>query len=272
MDFYKLKWKLKFRGEQIRGWFKLQKFNYIINHNLMGDDEMYYRLTRSNLQDLVKADPEQEYLEEHGLLPDEPEPEEEEPLPEPEPEEPGLIRRMDSFDLLYCPLCVGNAVFFVDELKEFEDRTEIAVRISEDFGNIERTDRAVVPHQDGARYDPVTLDFEAFRWDRIDSRLRFMPLVCEDEAQAAANGPVRTVQNLVLRVDKTLAEERLSPLCLEYAYQCSEVGYDWCMVDHSHNPVLYELKMAGNRETEQDIFAKIGRYCPHYWKSNNLGG
>ena len=71
MDVYKLKWKMRFRLKKLKGFFKLCEYNFRHKHNLEGDDQFYYYLQRQLMQDLVKADPEQEYLEEHGLLPEE---------------------------------------------------------------------------------------------------------------------------------------------------------------------------------------------------------
>lgn len=270
MGFYKWKWKMKFRLEKLQGFFKLCKYNFYHKFNLEGDDQFYYYLQRNLLRDLVKTSAEHEYLEAHGLLPEEPEPEEElEPELEEEPE-PGLIRKFDFLDLMHFSFSIGTTTYVVDELKEFADRTEIVMKILEDYGETERTEQVTVPHQDGARYDPVTLNGEAFRWDRVDARLRAMPVVDEDAAMAAAQGPVRRVQELVLRVDKALAEERLSPLCLEYAYRCSEEGYDWCVLDHSHTTVLYELKMGKTREDEYIISRDLGGYCPHYFEEAGL--
>ena len=262
MDFYKLKWKLKFRWKKFKGRLKLLKINYIINHNLMGEDEFYYRITRKNLQDLVKADPEQEYLEEHGLLPDEPEEEMEEPLPEPEPEEPGLLRKWDFYDLMTQAIAVGKTVYMVFSVKEFQDRTVLVMKIpSSDFGveDIEETIEA--PHEDGARYDAFSFDGECWRWDRKDGHLRFCPVVCE----TGETCPVRGLQGLALRVDKALAEERLSHECLEYAYSCTEEGYDWCMLDHAHHPVVEELDMITNQEDKWEHLRDMSFHCLSYW-------
>lgn len=266
MGWYKLKWKMKFRVKKVKGFFTLCKYNFYHKFNLEGDDQFYYHLQRNLLRDLVKTSAEHEYLEEHGLLPEEPEPEEVlEPEPMEEPE-PGLIRKFDFLDLMHFAFSIGKTTYCVEELKEFEDRTEITMKLLEDYGEDERTEQAVVPHQDGARHDPFTLNGEDFRWDRVDARLRVLPVVYEDAAMAAEQGRVRTVQDLVLRVDKALAEEQLSPLCLEYAYQCSEEGYDWCMLDRSHVPVLYELKMAKDKEAEYLVMRDLGGYCPHYYE------
>lgn len=270
MDFYKLKWKMRFRMKKVNGFFKLCKYNYLHKFNLEGDDAFYYHMQRQLMRDLIKADPEREYLIDHGLLPEEPE-EEMEVEPEPIPE-PGLLRSFTFFDLMCFSVSIGNTTFLVNELKEFEDRTEMTVKIMEGIGDEEREVHTVVPHETGARYDPVTLDGEDFRWDRADARLRAMPVVCEDAAQAAQDGPVRVVQELTLRVDKALAEEKLSPLCLEYAYQCSEAGYDWCLLDHAHIPVLYELKTAQTQEAALEVFRNLRFFCPHYCKQSGLDG
>ena len=271
MDFYKLKWKLQFRKKQLKGFFTLCKYNYYHKFNLEGDDQFYYHMQRQLLRDLIKARPEQEYLEEHGLLPEEPEAE-----PEAEPEiepavEPGLLRSFGFFDQMCFAFSISGTTFCVEELKEFEDRTEIAVKLLENYGEEERVERAAAPHEAGARYDPVTLDGETFRWDRADGRLRPLPVVCEDAAQAAERGPVRMVQELVLRVDKALAEEKLSAQCLEYACQCSDAGYDWCVLDNAHYPALYELQLAeGNTEAARSLLMDLRFYCPHYCRESGL--
>ena len=270
MDFYKLKWKMKFRMKKLKGFFTLCKYNYYHKFNLEGDDQFYYYLQRNLLRDLIKTSAEQEYLGEHGLLPEEPEPEEE---LEPEPEEelePGLIRKLDFINLMCFAFGVRNKTFCVDELKEFEDRTEIVVKILEDYGEIERTESAVVPHQEGQRYDPVTLEGENFRWDRADGCLRFCPAVQETAEDLAVAKPVRMLQNLVLRVDKAFAEENLSPACLEYACNCSEAGYDWCVVDKSYCTVVYELKLAQTDVDHQKNLLDLQFHCDHYCVSSGL--
>ena len=277
MDVYKLKWKMRFRVKKLKGFFKLCEYNFRHKHNLEGDDQFYYYLQRQLMRDLVKADPEQEYLEEHGLLPEEePEPEvesevESEVEPDTEPvHEPGLIRTVDFLQLLSAPVNIFNTIFFGEEVKEFEDRTEITVQIMEGPDGDARTEHAVAPHQEGQRYDPVTLDGEAFRWDRAEGKLRFLPVVVEDAEQATENGPVRVVQELVLRVDKALAEERLSALCLEYACACSDTGYDWCLVDYSQYPVIYELDMVKDEVGKADLRRNLEFYCFHYYKEAGL--
>ena len=271
MDFYKLKWKMKFRMKKLKGFFTLCKYNYYHKFNLEGDDQFYYYLQRNLLRDLVKTSAEQEYLEEHGLLPAEPEPEPEvEPEVEPTPE-PGLLRSFTFFDQMCFAFGIGGTTFCVEELKEFEDRTEIAVKLLENCGEDERIERAVVPHQAGERYDPVTLNGEELRWDRVDTRLRPVPVVCEDAAQAAECGRVRMVQELVLRVDKALAEEKLSAQCLEYACRCSDAGYDWSVPDHAHYPALYELQLAeGNADAVRVLRMNLHFYCPHYCEVSGL--
>jgi hypothetical protein len=271
MDFYKMKFKMKFRVKKVKGFFTLCKYNFLHKFNLEGNAQFYYHLQRKLLRDLIRTTAEHEYLEEHGLLPEEPEPEEElEPEPEEEPE-PGLIRKFDFLDLMHFSFSVGKTTYCVDELKEFEDRTEITMKMLEDYGEVEWTEQAVVPHEDGARHDPFTMNGVAFRWDRLDAKLRVLPVVYEDaDVAAAEQGRARPVQGMVLRMGKAQAEERLSPLCLEYAYQCTQEGYDWCMLDHSHTPVLYELNAWKDKVGEYLIIRNLGGYCPHYFEEAGL--
>jgi len=79
------------------------------------------------------------------------------------------------------------------------------------------------------------------------------------------------VQELVLRVDRELAEEKLSTPCLEYACQCSDAGYDWCVLDNAHYPALYELRMAeGHAEAARSLLMDLRFYCPHYCRESGL--
>lgn len=159
MDLYKLKWKMAFRVKKLKGFFKLCEYNFRHKFNLEGDDQFYYHLQRQLMKDLVKANPEQEYLEEHGLLPEEPESE-----PEPEPEkEPGLIRELGFGQLLLTRVIVGKTVYIMAEVKEYEDRIYLKVSKAVDWEveDVELT----LPPQAEERYIDFELDGLQMRFD-----------------------------------------------------------------------------------------------------------
>lgn len=266
MDIYKLKWKLDFRKKQLKGFFTLCKYIYLHKFDLEGDDQFYYHMQRQLLKDLIKASPEQEYLEEHGLLPDEPEPE-----PEPEPEkEPGLVRELGFMELVIYHTTLNDDLYTAVSVKEYEDQTVLEAQIVDGKTLEVREETVRMPHQAGERYDPFTLDCEAWRWDRVDGRMRLCPLVEETAGDLAAAKPVRHLFDLVLRVDKALAEERLSPLCLEYAFHCDENGYSWCIPDYSYCTVVHELELAADGDTFIENLKNLELHCRRYFVENQL--
>jgi len=162
MDMYKLKWKMNFRVKKLKGFFKLCRYEFDHKFNLEGDDQFARHLIRQNLKGLVKADPEQEYLEMHGLLPDEPEPE-----PEPEPEkEPGLVRQLDFGWLLMTRVVVGETLYMLTEVKEYEDRICLKASKAEEW-DVEEFELCL-PHQAGGRYVDFELDGHPMRFDGQD--------------------------------------------------------------------------------------------------------
>lgn len=165
MDFYKLKWKMKFRWKKLKGFFKLCEYKFRHRFHLEGDDQFYYHLQRQLMEDLVKADPEQEYLEEHGLLPEEPEPE-----AEPEPEkEPGLVRELGFGYLMFTQLSIHDVLYMVTEMKEYEDHIWLNVSRVDDF---EVTTHEVCRFQTaGERYTDFTVEGVAMRFDSENLRL-----------------------------------------------------------------------------------------------------
>lgn len=159
MDVYKLKWKMGFRLKKLKAFFKLCEYKFRHRFHLEGDDQFYYYLQRSLMEDLVKADPEQEYLEEHGLLPEEPEPE-----PEPEQEqEPGLIRELGFCILMMTVLHLDNATYMVTEVKEYEDRICLRVTKVEDMEPVEYD--FCLSHRAGQRYTDFAVEGQPLRFD-----------------------------------------------------------------------------------------------------------
>jgi len=111
MDLYKMKWKAAFRIKKVQAVFKLTAYNLRHKLNMEGDDGFYYHLQRQLMRDLLRSDPEQEYLAEHGLLPEEPE----------EEKEPGLIRELGLEYLILSACEVGEATYMATELLEYEE-------------------------------------------------------------------------------------------------------------------------------------------------------
>ena len=151
---------MKFRIEKLKGFFKLCEYNFRHKFHLEGDDQFYYYLQRGLMRDLVKADPEYEYLAEHGLLPEEPEPE-----PEPEPEkEPGLIRQLDFGWLLLTRVIVGDVMYILTEVKEFEDR--ICLKASKATGCDVEDLELCLPNQPEEKEIKFKLDGHPMRFDK----------------------------------------------------------------------------------------------------------
>ena len=153
MDIYKLKWKMKFRLKKVKSLCKLVRYQFILKFNLQNGDDFYYRMHRNLERDMLRADPEEEYLAEHGLLP--------EPEPEPEePPEPGLIREVF---LLLSTVHHEGITYVVMEMKEYEDHM---------FLNVSRaTDEEAegysfdLPHKAGERYTDFVVEGQPLRFD-----------------------------------------------------------------------------------------------------------
>ena len=159
MDFYKFKWKMKFRMKKAKGFVKLCEYRLRKKFHLEGDEGFYYHLQTELMEDLVKADPEQEYLEEHGLLPEEPKPESE---PEPE-KEPGLIRELGFMELMFSGAEYGENTYMATELKEYEDRIFLKVSRVDNFEVHEY--EFTLPRREGEPYLDVTLEGKVLRFD-----------------------------------------------------------------------------------------------------------
>lgn len=259
-------WKLKFRLRQLKAFFKWKEYQWRIERGRTNDDTFYYVMQRDLMKDLALADPEQEYLEEHGLLPDEPEPEPEpEPMPEPEV---GLIREFGFMEIRPVHMPHTETSYFACQVKEYEDRTLLRLQIVGGEDSQVREEELTVPHVPGGRWDSFELDGENWRWDRADCALRYMPGVDEFPEEAAQAPAVRTLQGLALRVEKNLAEQRLSPQCLSYAYRQGDVGYDWCIPDYSCYTVFHELEMSQDTMTGYELRQNLAMYCRSYYEHN----
>lgn len=167
MDTYKLKWKMKFRIKQFKGRFKLIECKFRKKHNLMGDDDLYYHLQLQYLPELISADPEYEYLAEHGLLP-----EEEEPEVEVEPEkvqEPGLLREFSFLELIRSGTHYEGKTYIANALKEYEDRIWILVAMVEDCEP--RDYEFTFPTMPQERYLNFAIEGQELRFDRQNLRI-----------------------------------------------------------------------------------------------------
>lgn len=267
MNWDKFVYKTKFRLLKIPSFFKLMYYNFLKKHNLEGDDAFYYHCKRKNLRAILRTSAEHDYLEYHGLLPEQ-EPEQEPETETPE-QEPGLIRTLTFLDMVARAINLNGSVYLATEVKEYEDRVCIAFEITDTATDTSREETVCAPHETDQNYDRFSLDGLEWRWDRGDSMLRPCPQ-CKAPAEVTAeeNG-VQVLDGLILRVEKSVAEERLSPLCLEYAFASGADGYDWCICDHSSYPVFHELNLVPDGQP-RDFTARLSFYCPRYF-SRRIG-
>ena len=167
MDFYKWKWKMGFRVRKVKACFKLTEYNLRKKLNLEGDDEFYYHLQRNLLRDLIRTPAEHEYLEEHGLLPEEPE-ESVEPMEE--EMEPGLLRELGLGWLITSAMNIGDTTYIATEWKEYEDRASLKVaKVGEDGEPIDHS--FTFPQWSGERCVDFTIDDVALCFDREELRV-----------------------------------------------------------------------------------------------------
>lgn len=165
MDACKWKWKMKFRVKKLKGCFRLLEYNFRKKFNLEGDDGFYYHLQRELMRDLVKADPEREYLEEHGLLDEEPD---EDMEPETETE-PGLLRQLDFGWLIMTRMYVDETMYMLTEVKEYEDRICIKACKTVDMEATEL--ELCLPPRGEVRFVDFELDGHSVRFDSTELTL-----------------------------------------------------------------------------------------------------
>lgn len=176
--------------------------------------------------------------------------------------EPGLLRVID---FAGGSISLGGTVFTAREVKEYETHTVLFLEMWEEEGGGNRTRQVTVPHGPGERYDLMTVEGEDFRWDREDCCLRAIPKVQEEDAAVSGKDPVRMIEQLVLRVDRAMAEERLSPECLEYACRKGEAWYDWSVPDGAHYTVLAELDLVDTEVERGRLKIMLNSFCGYYW-------
>jgi len=170
MDAYKFKWKMKFRVKKLKGFFKLCKYEFDHKFNREGDDQFARHMIRQNLKGLVKADPEQEYLEMHGLLPEEPD---EDMEPETETE-PGLLRQLDFGWLIMTRMYVEETMYMLTEVKEYEDRICIKACKTVDMEATEL--ELCLPPRGEARFVDFELDGHSVRFDSTELTLSLLSI------------------------------------------------------------------------------------------------
>ena len=255
MNVEKMKFKAAFRVTKVKAFFKLGYYNFLKKFNLEGDDYFVCHLIRTNLRGILQTTAEQEYLEAHGLLPSETE----EAEAEAAEREEGLLRELTLGEVL--PICLNGNGYMALEIKEYEDKTCILLCITDDEYT-EREENICAPHEAGQIYDRFSLDGRDWRWDREDNVLRPTPLLPDDAEVRELMDGVVLLGKQILRIEKAFAEEKLSPLCLEYAFSSSEDGYEWCMADYSAYPALYELKIPVGI-----VDRYLCGYSCRYWKS-----
>ena len=157
MDLYKLKWKTKYRADQVVAVFKLLGYNIRHKLKLEGDESFYYHMQRDLMRYIIHSNVEEEYLMEHGLLPEEPE-----EVLEPE-QEPGLLREIPFIELALSPLEHGELTYVVQEAKVYEDHICLTIM------KIDHWDSAsynfTMPYRKGDRYTDVVVDGLSLRFD-----------------------------------------------------------------------------------------------------------
>lgn len=260
MDMHKFIYKSKFRLRKVSSFFKLKYYGFLKKFHLEGENSFYYHLQSQLLRDILRTSAEYEYLSNHGLL-SENETEEMDLGKDAEPEkEDGLIRTLSLGEIR--PISLKDSCYIATEVKEYEDRVCISLQISGEGTDSIREEMVCAPHEANHSYDHFCLDGLDWRWDREDCMLRPSPhLTVPAEVKVLQDG-VLLFDGQVLRVEKALADEKLSPLCLEYACCSGPDGYEWCLADYSALTALFEL----NIPVPQTEFY-LSCCCCRYWKT-----
>lgn len=166
-------WKLKFRALQVQSFFKLGYYNVLKKLRLEGDDGLYFHLQRDLMRYTLHADPEEEYLAEHGLLPDpqpEPEPESEAPAPE-----PGLVQTLSMFELMFSAVSHGETTYMATEVKEYRDHVTLTLSRVDEDGEV--TEHEITqPHRAGEPYVDFSVNDLPLRFDFQARKLHLLPL------------------------------------------------------------------------------------------------
>lgn len=264
MDLHKLKWKMNYRVLKVKSLFKLGYYHFLKKFHLEGNDGFYYDRMRGLAESDVRTSAEDAYRDEFGPWPEE-EPIPEEEVPEPDPD---LIRAFSSMELLPHAITVGDTFYHTQEVKEYREHTVLSLQIMDNPDTPFREETIDVPHIDGQNYAPFVLDGMHWRWDRGDLMLRPCPqLEAPFEVIEVTDG-VQILNRRVLRIAKALAEEKLSPMCLDYSFANSDEGYDWCICDHSYCTAAWELGLPTIEESH-DLEELLSFYCCRYFASRH---
>ena len=262
MDLHKLKWKMNYRVLKVKSFFCLLYFICRKDHYIKTGDDFYYHLKRSSFEEYIRTSAEEAYRDEFGPWP------EEAPIPEEEGSEPDpdLIRAFSAMELLPHAITVGDTFYSTQEVKEYREHTVLSLQIMDNPDTPFREETIDVPHIDGQNYAPFELDGMHWRWDRGDLMLRPCPQLDPPFEVIEVTDGVQILNRRVLRIAKALAEEKLSPMCLDYSFANSDEGYDWCLCDHSYCTAAWELGLPTIEESHS-LEVLLPHYCFRYYSS-----